>query len=61
MRILFAPFPDGTAATVLKQGTVTVSSNFDCKADENFGKYVTDANICISATDKFVCPVGHQL
>ncbi len=46
--------------TVLKQGTVLISSNSDCKADENFGKYVTDANICISATDKFVCPVGHQ-
>ncbi|EFX78386.1 hypothetical protein DAPPUDRAFT_246341 [Daphnia pulex] len=41
--------------TELKQGTVAISFNVDCKADTNFGKYVTSSNICISATDKFVC------
>ncbi len=51
----------GTTGTVLKQGTVLISSNSDCKADTKFGKYVTDANICIASTDKFVCLVIHQL
>ena len=45
----------GTAATVLRQGTVTVSSNADCNVDPNFGIFVTVDNMCISATDKFVC------
>jgi hypothetical protein len=61
MRISFAQFPDSSASNTLMQGTVSISSNVDCKADTNFGKYVTDANICISATDKFVCAVSHQL
>jgi hypothetical protein len=60
MRISFAQFPDSSASNALMQGTVSISSNVDCKADTNFGKYVTDANICISATDKFVCAVSHQ-
>jgi hypothetical protein len=60
MRISFAPFPDSSASKTLMQGTVAISSNVDCKTDTNFGKYVTDSNIWISATDKFVCTVIHQ-
>ncbi|XP_046648259.1 brachyurin-like isoform X2 [Daphnia pulicaria] len=44
-----------TPSTVLKQGTVTVSSNADCNADANFGPFVSEANMCIASTDKFVC------
>ncbi|EFX78394.1 hypothetical protein DAPPUDRAFT_105310 [Daphnia pulex] len=41
----------------LKQGTVSVSFNSECKADEIFGKYVTNANICIitSSVQKYFC------
>ncbi|XP_046457455.1 brachyurin-like [Daphnia pulex] len=41
----------------LSQGTVSILPNSDCKADTNFGKYVTDANICIkSDANKNLCP-----
>ncbi|XP_046457453.1 chymotrypsin-like elastase family member 2A [Daphnia pulex] len=40
----------------LSQATVSILSNSDCKADANFGKYVTDANICITSEDeKYLC------
>ncbi len=46
----------------LFQGTVYSLPNSECKADENFGKYVTDANICIkSDVAKAVCDVSVPL
>ncbi|XP_046457449.1 chymotrypsin-like elastase family member 2A isoform X2 [Daphnia pulex] len=40
----------------LSQGTVSILPNSDCKADTNFGKYVTDANICLKSEDiKAIC------
>ncbi|EFX78393.1 hypothetical protein DAPPUDRAFT_105311 [Daphnia pulex] len=46
---------DNSASSTLTQGTVAISSNVDCKADANFGKYVTGDNICISSEIRFVC------
>ena len=54
------PAAPPTPSTALNQGTVSVSSNADCKLDTGFGKYATTSNICIasgaSPIANFICP-----
>ncbi|EFX78392.1 hypothetical protein DAPPUDRAFT_105313 [Daphnia pulex] len=41
--------------SVLGKDTVSISLNSDCKADVNFGKYVTNANMCINSLNAIIC------
>ncbi|XP_046648350.1 brachyurin-like isoform X1 [Daphnia pulicaria] len=40
---------------VLQQGTVSISSNSECRMDPAIGQYVSDASICVTSTTKFTC------